>query len=333
MAAQQPLWGVSPNAQGPGVIGRAPGFNRFLGIDQCVRLVVYDLSRGVARCTSRAILGKYVDAIYHCGIEVYGIEYWFGSAGIQAAPPGVFGMLNGLCPIAVHETSTRKQQFEFEAFLRSVACRYSANKYNLATNNCNNFANACTSFLTNGNRIPAYILWQPREIASAPNAKQLLPLLTQVSQMMRNNGGGAGGLNMAQFGHLPWPLQQLISALMQSQGNGYGNGNVVVSTPSPDGAAPTTSTGNALLNPFGEGFEVFQTGAVPCVYTGCGPCCKASSYRPIGTGPVATGPNAPHVFSQIPSMHTNGFPAGGVVIGEPRIVMGPSYGYSCGSCR
>ena len=256
--------------------------------DEPVYLRVYDLSRGVARCVSGQILGKHVDAIYHCGIEVYGVEYWFGSKGIQAAVPGVFGTMNGLSTIAIHETFTRKPQYEFEAFLRSVSCRYAASNYNLATNNCNNFANACTSFLTNGNRIPAYILWQPREIATAPRAAQLMPLLTQVTQAMRGNGGG-GGLNMAQFANLPPQLMQLITALM---GQGH-----------------CGDQSGALLNPFGVGYEMFQTGCVPCAYTGDGPCCKASSYRPLGTAPVATGPNAP-----------------------PMIVFGPSYGYTCGSC-
>ena len=40
----------------------------------------YDLSRGMARAMSMAIVGKQVDGIWHTGLLVYGREYFFGGA-------------------------------------------------------------------------------------------------------------------------------------------------------------------------------------------------------------------------------------------------------------
>ena len=40
---------------------------------------VYDISQGMARGMSRAIVGKQVDIIPHTGIVVYGKEVFFGS--------------------------------------------------------------------------------------------------------------------------------------------------------------------------------------------------------------------------------------------------------------
>ena len=136
-----------------------------------VKLIVYDLSKGVCAECSTVVLGTFVPALYHCGIEVYGIEYWYGSNGIMAAPPGVFAAMNSLCPISVHNTTTRKHQCEFESFLRSKRCSYGGELYHLGKHNCNNFANACSSYLTNGNRIPSckYDLFFPFLVSLIPS--------------------------------------------------------------------------------------------------------------------------------------------------------------------
>jgi PPPDE putative peptidase domain len=49
-----------------------------------VQLALYDLSRGMARSMSYALLGKQVDGIWHTGIIVYGKEHFF-SGGLQTA--------------------------------------------------------------------------------------------------------------------------------------------------------------------------------------------------------------------------------------------------------
>lgn len=69
----------------------------------------------------------------------------------------------------------------FLEFLNDIAPRFAPEKYNLFTNNCNNFSNECANFLT-GSGIPRHIVDLPNEVLATPMGKQLL-------QMM----GGAGG--------------------------------------------------------------------------------------------------------------------------------------------
>jgi hypothetical protein len=52
-----------------------------------VRLYVYDLSNGLARQLSTALLGTFIDMIYHTSIVLEGIEYTY-DGGIKALEHG-----------------------------------------------------------------------------------------------------------------------------------------------------------------------------------------------------------------------------------------------------
>lgn len=52
-----------------------------------IHLLVYDLSRGLARQMSRDLLGFQLDAIYHTSIELKGLEYVY-DGNIVALVPG-----------------------------------------------------------------------------------------------------------------------------------------------------------------------------------------------------------------------------------------------------
>lgn len=52
-----------------------------------VHLLVYDLSRGLARQMSMGLLGFQLDAIYHTSIQLSGREYVY-DGGIIAITPG-----------------------------------------------------------------------------------------------------------------------------------------------------------------------------------------------------------------------------------------------------
>ena len=82
-------------------------------------LLIYDLSRGVMAQTSMTILGAKIEAVYHCGIEAYGNEYWYGPGGIQASPANSFGPQNDMRPLEIIPCETSKQKSEFQAWLRS----------------------------------------------------------------------------------------------------------------------------------------------------------------------------------------------------------------------
>jgi len=47
--------------------------------------------------------------------------------------------------------------FKFEEFLNEITDKYSHLTYNLLTNNCNNFSDACVEFLT-GSGLPKWII-------------------------------------------------------------------------------------------------------------------------------------------------------------------------------
>lgn len=52
-----------------------------------VHLLVYDLSRGLARQMSAGLLGFQLEAIYHTSIQLNGLEYVY-DGGIIAITPG-----------------------------------------------------------------------------------------------------------------------------------------------------------------------------------------------------------------------------------------------------
>ena len=43
-----------------------------------VTVNLYDLSQGMARQFSQALIGKQIEGLWHTGIVVYGTEYFFG---------------------------------------------------------------------------------------------------------------------------------------------------------------------------------------------------------------------------------------------------------------
>lgn len=52
-----------------------------------IQLYVYDLSNGLARQISAALMGVQIDAVYHTSIVMEGIEYVY-DGGIRSADPG-----------------------------------------------------------------------------------------------------------------------------------------------------------------------------------------------------------------------------------------------------
>ena len=59
---------------------------------------------------SMPVLGVQIDALYHCNIEAFGVEYWYSSSGIQATPARSFTHIHGMQPIdnIVYDTTKLK---------------------------------------------------------------------------------------------------------------------------------------------------------------------------------------------------------------------------------
>jgi desumoylating isopeptidase 1 len=133
-----------------------------------VTLRVYDLSRGMARQLSPALLGKTIDGIWHTGVLVFGREYFFGGGGIQALAPDVVVARYGMEPVqqvALGDTAVTQPQLE--SYLRAHAHRFTDATYDLLRHNCNNFSDDVATFLL-GRGIPRAILDLPNEALSTP---------------------------------------------------------------------------------------------------------------------------------------------------------------------
>lgn len=122
-----------------------------------VQLVVYDLSRGMATAMSQSILGQQIEGIWHTGVQVFSTEYYFGG-GIQMQPSGVFAHQHQMPAVRMLDLGvTSKSRSELQSFLHSLHSRFNAGTYDLIRNNCNNFSDTVSLFLT-GQRIPSYIV-------------------------------------------------------------------------------------------------------------------------------------------------------------------------------
>jgi hypothetical protein len=162
-----------------------------------VVLHLYDLSQGMARTMSMAMIGKQLDGIWHSGIAVFGVEYFYGG-GICAAPAG--RAIPHLSYQEITLGATTKTQVELEGFLQTINHRFTQATYSLLRHNCNNFANEVALFLT-GKGIPEHIIRLPQEFLSSPMGATLAPMIEMMEQRMRDElVGGGRGLNP--FGHI-----------------------------------------------------------------------------------------------------------------------------------
>lgn len=151
-----------------------------------VKLFVYDLSQGVARQLSPALLGKQIDGIWHSALGVYGREYYFGG-GICTDLPGQtpYGT-----PVHTHHLgTTSKSESDFLTFLSSIATRYTPAAYHLLDNNCNHFTDACAIFLVSQN-IPAYVRDLPAQAMNSPLGPMLRPMVDSMQAAIVQQSDG-----------------------------------------------------------------------------------------------------------------------------------------------
>jgi hypothetical protein len=149
-----------------------------------VSLHVYDLSHGMARQLSPALLGKTIDGVWHTGVVIFGKEYFFGGGGIQAMAPELVVQRYGMQPVrtaALGQTSKTQQQLE--QFLRENSARFTDATYDLLRHNCNNFSDEVSRFLV-GSGIPQYILDLPNEALNSPFGAMLRPMLENMNNQM-----------------------------------------------------------------------------------------------------------------------------------------------------
>eukprot|EP00917_Polyrhabdina_sp_WS-2016_P005023 GHVP01011513.1.p1 GENE.GHVP01011513.1~~GHVP01011513.1.p1 ORF type:complete len:380 (+),score=68.58 GHVP01011513.1:141-1280(+) len=157
-----------------------------------VVLEVYDLSRGMAAAMSQLLIGKRIEGIYHTGVRVFGLEYFFGGGIVSITHERVLSEYN-LQPFkSITLGATNKTKHELEAFLHANYSRFTTAQYDLLHWNCNHFSEEVSKFLL-GTGIPANILHQHEEIAGTPRGKLVLDLIknfqTGMQQQMQQSGG------------------------------------------------------------------------------------------------------------------------------------------------
>nr|XP_045626015.1 uncharacterized protein LOC123775143 isoform X2 [Procambarus clarkii] len=140
-----------------------------------VELFVYDLSRGLAKTMSPALLGKEIEGIWHTGVVAYGREYFFGSGGIESCRPG--GTILGE-PDRVEELGL--SQVPYQLFLEYIfglgEGTYRPGAYDLLKHNCNNFSEEVCQFLC-GRGVPKPILQLPDALLNTALGETLKTLL------------------------------------------------------------------------------------------------------------------------------------------------------------
>ena len=92
-----------------------------------VVLRVYDISRGMAKSMSMAMLGKQIDGIWHSGLKVFGREYSFGggmvegaTSGISIAQPHEWEQLYGPCAEEINLGTTAISRERFDDFVKEL---------------------------------------------------------------------------------------------------------------------------------------------------------------------------------------------------------------------
>lgn len=141
-------------------------------------------------------IGKQIDLIPHTGIVLKRgdspteAHEFFYSGGIQVLHPHRVVEVFGLAPVdRVLLGRTGKSDGELRAHLRSIAHKYTVEKYNLFEHNCNNFSDEVSRFLLEGKGIPEYILRVPSEVQSTPMGATV----AQMFGNMNARAGSAGG--------------------------------------------------------------------------------------------------------------------------------------------
>jgi thiol-disulfide isomerase/thioredoxin len=229
-----------------------------------VSVNLYDLSQGMAKNMSRQFIGKQIDGIWHTGIVVFGKEFYYGG-GICQDPPSRTPYGNPMQKIDMGFTELPEELFI--EFLEEIAPKFSADKYDLFENNCNNFTDACCEFLT-GSKIPSHITGLPKEVLATPMGGMIKNMMSSAQQNMMKNShpmfgaspsGNQGGSN---FG---------------GNQNGFGNfgGNTQTTQSQPSGPAVLSITdptqfANVLKSSPGAIVDFFS-------YT-CPPCMKIKPY-------------------------------------------------------
>ncbi|KAK4192877.1 P-loop containing nucleoside triphosphate hydrolase protein [Podospora australis] len=153
-----------------------------------VHLLVYDLSRGLAKQMSLGLLGFQLEAVYHTSIKLNGREYVY-DGNVVAIRPGSSHLGRPMQELFLGKTEIPMDLIE--EYLDSLREIYTVEAYDLWKHNCNNFSNDFVMFLL-GKGIPGHITNMPQAVLDSPFGQMLLPMLNQQVQAKKQRGGILG---------------------------------------------------------------------------------------------------------------------------------------------
>eukprot|EP01071_Lankesteria_metandrocarpae_P000500 Lankesteria_metandrocarpae@DN1067_c0_g1_i1.p1 len=164
-----------------------------------VQLRIYDISLGVAAELSPMLLGKRIGGIWHTGVHVYGLEYFFGG-GILSMPPEELERSYNMNPKRVLSLGfTQKTKSEFHKQLAEWTPKFTEKTYDLINWNCNHFTNECAKFLI-AQEIPKEYLHQHDEVKNTPLGSMILTWLQTAQKGMQDQMSRVGSRSLFSAG-------------------------------------------------------------------------------------------------------------------------------------
>eukprot|EP00928_Gymnodinium_smaydae_P009360 TRINITY_DN13495_c0_g2_i1.p1 TRINITY_DN13495_c0_g2~~TRINITY_DN13495_c0_g2_i1.p1 ORF type:complete len:217 (+),score=38.15 TRINITY_DN13495_c0_g2_i1:43-651(+) len=124
-----------------------------------VVLNIYDVGGSAAVQTVNSVLRPFGAGAFHTGVEIYGIEWSFGAAGLGQS--GVYSCLPRQCPKHAFRESLRMGQamlspLMVEEILGNLSDLWPGSKYDVFTHNCTHFCDHLCKRLSVGG-LPAWI--------------------------------------------------------------------------------------------------------------------------------------------------------------------------------
>eukprot|EP00092_Neocalanus_flemingeri_P026076 GFUD01028261.1.p1 GENE.GFUD01028261.1~~GFUD01028261.1.p1 ORF type:complete len:722 (-),score=173.26 GFUD01028261.1:264-2429(-) len=157
-----------------------------------VEVYMYDLSKGVAKMTTGALIGRTLEGVWHTGVVAYGREYFFTKNGVGSVIPGGTGLGDPDRIENIGET-----QLPYSVFLDYVLSlgetKFKPGTWDLVKFNANYFADEVSQFVC-GSGLPKYILDLPQELLETPIGPEISAEAEKVSTKAQEASGITFGL-------------------------------------------------------------------------------------------------------------------------------------------
>jgi Ca2+-binding EF-hand superfamily protein len=142
-----------------------------------ISLISYDISGRATKNLARILFGRKIEGIWHTSILAFGYEWWFGGDCFQSRP---FSTPFGPTPDKVEDLGeTTRTVAELKEFMKSrMRKKYNYQTYDVIANNCNNFSNDLSQFLTH-HGIKSSIVSLPGDLLSGGLARLMRPFLNK----------------------------------------------------------------------------------------------------------------------------------------------------------